>query len=108
MFGGSRELATARVLVPRAPVLVAGFREVLWLSPDGEIEVLYVDDCFGYAEEVVTAEFARHGVRPHAPRLSYAILRNERNVGNCASRNHGVVSGHARRAIHKLVASIRK
>src|SRR5271155_6098894 len=29
-----------RVLVPQAPVLVAGFREVLWLSPDGEIEAL--------------------------------------------------------------------
>jgi ATP-dependent DNA helicase DinG len=32
--------APRRVLVPRAPVLVAGFREVLWLSPDGEIEAL--------------------------------------------------------------------
>ncbi|HEV8678475.1 MAG TPA: ATP-dependent DNA helicase [Stellaceae bacterium] len=29
-----------RVLVPRAPALVAGFREILWLSPDGEIEAL--------------------------------------------------------------------
>ena len=29
-----------RVLVPRAPALVAGFREVVWLSPDGEIEAL--------------------------------------------------------------------
>jgi len=29
-----------RVLVPHAPVLVAGFREVLWLHPDGEIEAL--------------------------------------------------------------------
>ncbi len=29
-----------RVLVPRAPALVAGFREVLWLSPEGEIEAL--------------------------------------------------------------------
>jgi ATP-dependent DNA helicase DinG len=29
-----------RVLVPHAPALVAGFREVAWLSPDGEIEVL--------------------------------------------------------------------
>jgi ATP-dependent DNA helicase DinG len=28
------------VLVPHAPVLVAGFREVLWLHPDGEIEAL--------------------------------------------------------------------
>jgi ATP-dependent DNA helicase DinG len=30
----------ARVLVPRAPAIVAGFREVVWLSPDGEIEAL--------------------------------------------------------------------
>src|SRR5579872_7281499 len=30
----------ARVLVPHASALVAGFREVAWLSPDGEIEVL--------------------------------------------------------------------
>jgi ATP-dependent DNA helicase DinG len=29
-----------RVLVPRAPALVAGFREILWLSPEGEIEAL--------------------------------------------------------------------
>src|SRR5271167_3997569 len=32
--------APRRVLVPQAPVLVAGFREVLWLNPDGEIEAL--------------------------------------------------------------------
>ena len=32
--------ALRHVLVPRAPVLVAGFREVLWLDPDGEIEAL--------------------------------------------------------------------
>src|SRR5271170_182660 len=30
----------ARILVPRTATLVAGFREVVWLSPDGEIEVL--------------------------------------------------------------------
>ncbi len=30
----------AAVVVPRAPVLVAGFREVVWLSPEGEIEAL--------------------------------------------------------------------
>src|SRR5947208_641573 len=29
-----------RVLVPRAAALVAGFREILWLSPEGEIEAL--------------------------------------------------------------------
>src|SRR5215469_7462747 len=43
MSGGNHELAdnaSRRVLLPRAPVLVAGFREVLWLTPDGEIEVL--------------------------------------------------------------------
>src|SRR5215470_663390 len=32
--------ASRRVLVPHAPALVAGFREVLWLDPDGEIEAL--------------------------------------------------------------------
>ena len=34
------EAAPDRVLVPRAPALVAGFRETLWLSADGEIEAL--------------------------------------------------------------------
>jgi ATP-dependent DNA helicase DinG len=29
-----------RVLVPQAPVVFAGFREVLWLTPDGEIAAL--------------------------------------------------------------------
>ncbi|HVB18290.1 MAG TPA: ATP-dependent DNA helicase, partial [Stellaceae bacterium] len=29
-----------RVLVPRVPALVAGFREIVWLSPEGEIEAL--------------------------------------------------------------------
>src|SRR6185312_2726946 len=33
-----------RVLVPRAPALVAGFREVVWLSPDGEIEALSAEE----------------------------------------------------------------
>ena len=40
MSGGNREFSPPRVLVPQAPVVVAGFREVLWLSPDGEIEAL--------------------------------------------------------------------
>ncbi|MGA8401516.1 MAG: ATP-dependent DNA helicase, partial [Stellaceae bacterium] len=34
----------ARLLVPRAPALVAGYREVVWLSPDGEIEALSPDE----------------------------------------------------------------
>jgi len=33
-----------RVLVPRAPALVAGFRETVWLSPDGEIEALSAEE----------------------------------------------------------------
>jgi ATP-dependent DNA helicase DinG len=33
-----------RVLVPRAPALVAGFREIVWLSPEGEIEALAPED----------------------------------------------------------------
>src|SRR5262252_3293246 len=43
MSGGDRhhlDQAPRGVLVPRAPVLLAGFGEVLWLGPDGEIEAL--------------------------------------------------------------------
>jgi ATP-dependent DNA helicase DinG len=40
MSAGYSEVSPPRVLVPQAPVLVAGFREVLWLTPDGEIEAL--------------------------------------------------------------------
>ena len=40
----ARESPSRRVLVPRAPTLVAGFREVVWLSPDGEIEALSIDE----------------------------------------------------------------
>src|SRR5580658_10356245 len=32
------------ILVPRTAAVVAGFREVVWLSPDGEIEALSVAD----------------------------------------------------------------
>src|SRR5215469_14743875 len=39
-MSGAIDRAPQRVLVPHAPVLVAGFREVLWLDPDGEIEAL--------------------------------------------------------------------
>jgi ATP-dependent DNA helicase DinG len=39
-----------RVLVPRAPVVVAGFREVLWLSPEGEIEALSAAEARGRVE----------------------------------------------------------
>ncbi|MBV9198182.1 MAG: hypothetical protein JOY83_00305, partial [Alphaproteobacteria bacterium] len=42
--------ASRRVLVPHAPVLVAGFREVLWLDPDGEIEALSPADARGRVE----------------------------------------------------------
>src|ERR1700732_928736 len=38
------ESAPSRILVPRAAAIVAGFREVVWLSPDGEIEALSVDE----------------------------------------------------------------
>ncbi|MGD9615638.1 MAG: ATP-dependent DNA helicase [Alphaproteobacteria bacterium] len=34
------EPTPARVLMPRAPALVAGFREIMWLSAEGEIEAL--------------------------------------------------------------------
>jgi ATP-dependent DNA helicase DinG len=38
--GERSDRALRRVLVPQAPVLVAGVREVLWLNPDGEIAAL--------------------------------------------------------------------
>jgi ATP-dependent DNA helicase DinG len=52
MSDGDRNLAAGarRVLVPRAPVLVAGFREVLWLSPEGEIEALSPAEARGRVE----------------------------------------------------------
>ena len=40
MSAGYSGVSPPRVLVPQAPALVAGFREVLWLTPDGEIEAL--------------------------------------------------------------------
>src|SRR5689334_20989000 len=39
-----------RVLVPHAPVLVAGFREVMWLDPAGEIEALAPAEARGRVE----------------------------------------------------------
>src|SRR6202044_1902948 len=38
------ESTGAHILVPRAPALVAGFREVAWLSPEGEIGALSPDE----------------------------------------------------------------
>ena len=42
--------APDRVLVPRAPALVAGFREVVWLSPEGEVESLSPAEARGRLE----------------------------------------------------------
>ncbi len=47
------------VFLPHAPVLVAGYGEVAWLSPDGEIEAL-------------SAQEARARVLEHAPILCHA------------------------------------
>jgi glycosyltransferase involved in cell wall biosynthesis len=59
----------------------------------GEVEVIYINDCFGAeAEAVVAAEFERCGSQPHHPKISYSILRNEQNLGNCESRNRGVAA----------------
>src|SRR6266853_1249959 len=50
MFRAPDDRAPRRVLVPHSPVLVAGFREVLWLDPDGEIEALAPADARGRVE----------------------------------------------------------
>ena len=52
-------------MVPQAPVLVAGFREVVWLSPEGEIEAL------------APAEAARR-VQADPPILCHAIATARR------------------------------
>ena len=52
-------------MVPHAPVLVAGFREVLWLSPEGEIEVLSPDE-------------AAHRVQIDPPMLCHAVATARR------------------------------
>jgi ATP-dependent DNA helicase DinG len=48
--GERSDRALRRVLVPHAPVLVAGVREVLWLNPDGEIAALAPAEARGRAE----------------------------------------------------------
>ena len=53
------------VAMPRAPVLLAGVREVLWLEPDGEIEAL------------APAE-ARHRVELETPILCHAVATARR------------------------------
>ena len=56
---------SARVLVPQAPVLVAGFREVVWLSPEGEIEALSPAE-------------AAHRVQIDPPMLCHAVATARR------------------------------
>src|SRR5579884_3398210 len=41
------------ILVPHTPVLFAGFREVLWLLPDGEIEALSREEACRRLEHTV-------------------------------------------------------
>ena len=48
------------VLVPQAPVLIAGFREIIWLSAEGEIEAL-------------SAAEAAHRVQIDPPMVCHAI-----------------------------------
>ena len=48
--GDHLDRVSRRVLVPQVPVLVAGFREVLWLDPDGEIEALAPAEARGRVE----------------------------------------------------------
>ena len=60
------------VMVPHAPALVAGFREVVWLSPDGEIEALSPDEARDRLDGGETA-FVCHA-RATARRLGLAAL----------------------------------
>jgi len=61
-------------------------------SYSGEIEVIYVDDdSRDNSSIIVEREFSKnHDVSPDARRLSYRIITNGRNLGNCVSRNRGI------------------
>ena len=73
-------------MVPRAPVLVAGFREVLWLSPDGEIEALAPPEArLRIAQEAPMLCHARASARrldvPAFPALWLRTLRAPQILG---------------------------
>ncbi|KXW55831.1 glycosyltransferase [Ferrovum sp. PN-J185] len=59
---------------------------------EGDIEVIYIDDCFGNTESIIHEEFSRYAIDGQMPKLTYRIIKNERNLGNCASRNRGIAS----------------
>src|SRR5712671_3780099 len=76
------ERVPRRVLVPHAPVLVAGFREVLWLDPDGEIEALAPADARSRVER--ETPMLCHGPATRVAQVSCA--RSARTLRICLSR----------------------
>jgi len=61
-------------------------------SYSGEIEVIYVDDdSRDNSSTIVEKEFSKnHDLSPNARQLSYRIIKNDGNLGNCISRNRGI------------------
>jgi glycosyltransferase involved in cell wall biosynthesis len=61
----------------------------------GDIEVVFVDDCSpDDGAQLVEREWERFksagGRRAQGGALSYRLIRNDRNIGNCGSRNRGI------------------
>src|SRR5581483_5528028 len=75
------------VMVPHAPALVAGFREVVWLSPDGEIEALSPDEARDRLDggETAVAGIGRRRRREH-PRSRRGRLPRRLELGAGGAR----------------------
>jgi ATP-dependent DNA helicase DinG len=63
-----------RVLVPRAPALIAGFREIIWLSPEGEIEALSPTEARGRLEGEMAIVCHARAVARRLELASFAAL----------------------------------
>lgn len=69
------------------PVIESYFNQTY----SGEIEVIYINDCFGEgAESVVAMEFELKCKLKKFSQINYKVMRNAENIGNCGSRNKGI------------------
>ena len=80
------------ILSGKAEQLAWSIRSYFSQSYSGEIEVIYVDDdSQDNSSRIVEREFLRCDDLSHPTRrLSYRIIQNGKNLGNCISRNRGV------------------
>lgn len=80
------------ILSGKAEQLAWSIRSYFAQSYSGEIEVVYVDDdSRDNSSTIIETEFQKnYALGREAKRLSYHIIKNGRNLGNCISRNRGI------------------